>query len=249
MLKSVSNRNTVLPCSADCPADNHARQLAQFLYGTLAIMQMNRTIIFFVILSFPIFQCIGQNDLSDNLIEKEIPTSKDGVKDLFYTLTKQKSRQLGIQNMENGYDSLQIRIWYNYPLTNLRELVVLKYTNKKWWGVYYRMNVEWDSSNMTETIVNFDKKFIFPKNGWENLISKLFQKEITELPDMKTIDGVKDYWTDGTTYNIEIGTEKKYRFYSYHLPNKFLEFSQARNMVDILGLIETEFNVTQKEKN
>ncbi len=35
MLKSVSNRNSVLACSADCPADNHARPLAQFLYGTL----------------------------------------------------------------------------------------------------------------------------------------------------------------------------------------------------------------------
>ncbi len=36
MLKSVFNQNFVLTCSADCPADNHARQLAQFLYETLA---------------------------------------------------------------------------------------------------------------------------------------------------------------------------------------------------------------------
>ncbi len=39
MLKSVSNRKSVLPCLADSPADNHARQLAQFLYETLAGMQ------------------------------------------------------------------------------------------------------------------------------------------------------------------------------------------------------------------
>ncbi len=36
MLKLVSNPNSALACSADCPADNHARQLAQFLYETLA---------------------------------------------------------------------------------------------------------------------------------------------------------------------------------------------------------------------
>src|SRR5690606_33455923 len=41
MLKPVSNRNFLLTCSADCPADNHARQLAQFLYETLAVMQKN----------------------------------------------------------------------------------------------------------------------------------------------------------------------------------------------------------------
>ena len=35
MLKSVSNRNILLACLADCPADNHARQLARFLYETL----------------------------------------------------------------------------------------------------------------------------------------------------------------------------------------------------------------------
>ncbi len=35
MLKPVSNRNYVLACSADCPADNHARPLALFLYETL----------------------------------------------------------------------------------------------------------------------------------------------------------------------------------------------------------------------
>src|SRR5690606_41783793 len=39
MLKPVLNRNSVLACSADCPADNHARPLAQFLYGTLQASQ------------------------------------------------------------------------------------------------------------------------------------------------------------------------------------------------------------------
>ena len=38
--KPVSIRNSVLACLADCPADNHALQLAQFLYGTLGAMQI-----------------------------------------------------------------------------------------------------------------------------------------------------------------------------------------------------------------
>ena len=36
MLKPISNPNSLLACCADCPADNHARQLALFLYETLA---------------------------------------------------------------------------------------------------------------------------------------------------------------------------------------------------------------------
>jgi len=39
MLQSVSNRNSVVACFADCPTDNHARPLAQFLYETLCLMQ------------------------------------------------------------------------------------------------------------------------------------------------------------------------------------------------------------------
>ena len=36
MLKPILNQNSVHACFADCPADNHARQLALFLYETLA---------------------------------------------------------------------------------------------------------------------------------------------------------------------------------------------------------------------
>ena len=39
MLKSVLNRNSVLTCLADCPADNHAGPLAQFLYETLPLIK------------------------------------------------------------------------------------------------------------------------------------------------------------------------------------------------------------------
>ncbi len=38
MLKSVLNRNSMLARLADCLADNHARQLAQFLYETLCVI-------------------------------------------------------------------------------------------------------------------------------------------------------------------------------------------------------------------
>ncbi len=43
MLKPVTNRNSVLAYIADCPADNHARQLAQFLYEKLpTIFHLNK---------------------------------------------------------------------------------------------------------------------------------------------------------------------------------------------------------------
>ena len=51
MLKPVSNRNSVLACSADCPADNHARQLALFLYETLPFILNKITLILILLIS------------------------------------------------------------------------------------------------------------------------------------------------------------------------------------------------------
>lgn len=51
MLKSVLNRNIVLACFADCPADNHARRLALFLYETLPFILNKITLILILLIS------------------------------------------------------------------------------------------------------------------------------------------------------------------------------------------------------
>jgi len=55
--KSVSNQNIVLACSADCPADNHARPLAQFLYETLYTIRKMKFRTIFIILILTFFSC------------------------------------------------------------------------------------------------------------------------------------------------------------------------------------------------
>ena len=190
--------------------------------------------------------CNGQNKSEDGEFKIEIPSYSNGELDLFYKLTKQKSEQLELDDLTKGYDSLQIRIWYDYSLINHRELIVFKYHNSKWWGYHYNLEVNWNSSNLSETIEKFDKEFIFPKTDWENFIAELLKKKILELPNMDDIKGLEDYWTDGITYNVEIGTKDKYRFYSYHLPNKFLNFWQAKNMMEILDIVQSEFNIPKK---
>lgn len=53
MLRPVLILNSVLACLADCPADNHARQLAQFLYGTFGIPTNFVTFFLSHFISFP----------------------------------------------------------------------------------------------------------------------------------------------------------------------------------------------------
>ncbi|MDI9868957.1 hypothetical protein [Flectobacillus roseus] len=210
---------------------------------------MQRLIIIF--LCAFITSCSGQDNSSISKkssqvntatsFKKEIPTYKNGGVDLFYELKKQKEKQLNLDSLESGFDSLQIRIWYDYALLINRELIVIKRTNGKWSAEHYQMAVDWDAFKTTEVIKINKIKSVLPKSGWDNFFNKLLSFKIMTLPNMDDISGLEDNWTDGVTYNIEIATKKQYRFYGYHLPDKFQDkFWQAKNMTEILSLISTE---------
>jgi hypothetical protein len=169
---------------------------------------------------------------------KEIPVYKDGQEDLFYKLKKQKKKHLKLDNIEDGYDSLQIRIWYDYALLENQDLVVIKCSNGKWEGIYDEMIVKWDATYVTDSVISDKIKPYTPKIGWDNFIRELMKLKIITLPNIDYIPGLIDDWDDGVTYIIEVASKTQYRFYSYHLPEKFEnKFWQARNMVNILDLI------------
>jgi hypothetical protein len=176
---------------------------------------------------------------------KEIPTDVNGDADLSYKLTQQKVKQLKIDSLQTGYDSLQIRVWYDYSLSDVRKLLIIKRTNSSWTAASYIMSAVWNASNFTETVKTKKIEVVNPKNGWDNFLHSLFALGIETLPNMTSIPGLSDKWTDGISYHIEIATQKQYRFYSYHLPDKFKdEFQEAKNMVSILKLVEKEFGIT-----
>ncbi len=207
--------------------------------------------IFIIIFSTIFFLCNAQNDPSVSnpspkvnttiLFKKEIPTYANGSADLFYELVKQKEKQLKLDTLESGFESLQIRIWYDYDLRINRELLVLKYTNGKWKGEHFEMLVKWDADKNVETVTGSKINSVTPKSGWESFIHRLLDLKIMTLPNMDNIPGLVDNWTDGVNYNIEVATKKQYRFYGYHLPEKFEDrFWQAKNITEILALISTE---------
>ena len=209
---------------------------------------MQKLIIIF--LSILLFSCDGKDNSSiskpsskvdtTTIFKKEIPTYKIGGVDLFYELKKQKEKQLKLDSLESGFDSLQIRIWYDYALLTNRELIVIKRTNHKWTADHYEMIVEWDALRNTETITTNNVKSLIPKSGWHDFITKLSDLKIMTLPNMNDIPGLVDKWHDGVTYNIEVATKKQYRFYGYHLPGKFEDkYWQAKKMTEILTLVST----------
>lgn len=183
---------------------------------------------------------------------KDIPVTENGEKDPFYERTKARSDSLHLENIEDGHDSLQIRLWYDYQLLQQRKLLVLEKVESKWKAYSYKLLIKevWDKENdgylkyKGENIKIVERKEVYPKSGWINFTTDLFRLKIMTLPHMDQIPGLQDMWLDGVDYNVEVATKNTYRFYNYHLPEKFLKYWQAKNMLSILKLVQDELNMT-----
>src|SRR5437762_516793 len=109
--------------------------------------------------------------------KKEIPCYASGKKDIFYTAIRKFEKIANLDTLENGFDSLQIRIWYNYAKTRSgKKIFSIKRQNKNWTGTLY--------TDFTDSIKN-----VIPKSGWSSFMKKLFSDDIMTLPNMDEIKG------------------------------------------------------------
>jgi len=208
---------------------------------------------FFTLIVFSLAACNGRTKSGEQPatfvdttmpFKKEIPTYPGGGVDIFYELAKAKQKQLGLDNLESGFDNLQIRIWYEFSLVRERKLVVITNGDTYWKATIYNLQVDWDGQ--TETILSKTVKQVTPKSGWDVFLKKLMDFKILTLPDQNDIPSYGG-GNDGNTYNIEVATKNQYRFYGYWEPQVYQDkYWQAKNMVDILKLIKQEFAVCEE---
>ena len=213
-----------------------------------------RQFILIITTLFLLTSCTRQKEKNSTLKTSEIQWTKND-SDIFYISTQDKVKQLGLDSLQNGSDSLQIRIWYGYSTDITRKLLVINKTNLFWTASLYTMTVidrigtDLKEMNSPEKIRLEKTENLQPKNGWDRFINKILSLQIISLPDMYSIPGMKVGVEDGVTYSIEVAMRHKYRFYSYSNPDEIKEeYWQAKNMVDIIDLLETELEV-RKEKN
>ncbi len=175
---------------------------------------------------------------------KDIPTNKNGDVDLFYLFLKAREKQLGLQILENGFDDLQIRVWYHFSLFWQGKLVVITNKDTNWTATVYNYR-----NRETETVILKHAKQVVPKSTWDKFSKQLLSYNVLTLPnDFDIPDCNLDcVGNDGTSYLVEVATNDQYRFYHYREPQYIQgRFYQAKNMVDILKLFEEELGVTYR---
>lgn len=172
------------------------------------------------------------------VIQKYIPQI-NGRPDIFYKMAKQRAYQLRLDSLELGYDSLQIRIWYDYSLISLRRLVIIKNEGGKWSAKAYRLLASW--YNGRDSIYRKESIPIEPKSGWNDFLKSLFKLPVMTLPNEYEIGGGGGL--DGNAFSIEVATKNRYRFYSYENPSRDAGLPQVREMDAILTLVQKELGI------
>jgi hypothetical protein len=181
-----------------------------------------------------------QNDTSPKF-KREIPRSPDGTFDSYYRLKRQREKRLLLDGLETGYDSLEIRIWFEYALYYKKDLVVIKRTDGKWTAFHYEITLDFNPDKETDSIKSKTSRHVTPKCGWDEFTDKLFSLKIMTLPNMDDIKEIVNRMDDGVDYFIEIATKNQYRFYVYSNPEEFEDkFWQTTNMTKIIELVRTE---------
>lgn len=170
-------------------------------------------------------------------VSKNIRTDTTSIWNSFYNV-RQLGRQIKLDPGEVGFDSLQIRVWFDYSLARKKRLIIIEGQNNKWNGRLYEINVRYVDTLNYDIVERYNKKEIEPISGWQKFISELYRLKIDELSDTSRSGA------DGTTYCVEILTATTYTYYSFWEPEYTKSFNkQSANMVNIIALLEREFRL------
>jgi hypothetical protein len=131
-----------------------------------------------------------------------------------YQDAKSIGKFLNLDSIENGYDSLQIRLWIYPALLNRRDLYLLKRAKGRWSAMHYVVAVESESEADRIRYILKDSATVAPMSGWNQFIETVYALDIITLPNMEQIPINDNIYDDGWNYSIELATKKFYRFYS-----------------------------------
>jgi len=174
-------------------------------------------------------------------VKTEIPTDIFRNVDIYYQSAKDRQKKLGLDSLENGFQDLQIRVWYNAALVKDRKLVVITNKDSNWTAAIYDLPVT--RAGETETMLSKKTNQLSPKSGWQSFSKKLLELKIMTLPNQDDVEGYSA-GEGGTTYSVEVATKDQYRFFNYWQPQGYKDrFWQARKMTEMLQLFETELGI------
>lgn len=193
-----------------------------------------------VFLLFINFSCKEKGFIKD--APKSDVVSRRGNKPSWYEVYQMLGDSLKIGRIDNGFDSLQIRIWvgsaFSYSKVAVFKCAAGSWTSSLITFIPHYFN-EGHFKENRDSVSYFETNSVTPAKAinWQGFTEKLYDCDIMDLPDQQYLKGY-EHSTDGVTYTVEIATQKKFRIYSYHDPEVNSNITEARKMNEILKLVK-----------
>jgi hypothetical protein len=189
--------------------------------------------------------CNGQDKFNRKQLDsvsKDIPMNHKGLPIRPYIFKERIADILNLELLENGFDSLQIRIWHSPAYVDSLQLVVIKGVNGNWSADASNYKIIYNKNRESFDSISGLTKKVDPQSGWQIFLKKIFDLEVMTLPDMNEVNDSM-IATEVGGVGVEISTKSKYRFYHYLDPSLFDDsILEAKKMGQIMQLIENEFD-------
>jgi hypothetical protein len=143
-----------------------------------------------------------------------------------------------LRNLELSEGSEEIRLWVGFDNSPIRGLILRKDNGES--TALYIQPLTAPKAGSESTV-----QLQMPKNGWDNLWTKLDQLHFRELPDATEIGLEHNKYLDMRTVVVEVNSQGRYR--TYHLfalevPAE-QKYPAVRNIREICALLSDEFGV------
>lgn len=187
----------------------------------------------------------------DDSVKRDIPEFHLKNTSLNRTLRIEKKKvenAIGIGSLENGISGEQIRIDGNddEEFKNAWGRVLIFTKKDTWKGeVFFIRYAAKDALIRIIDSLQYQKYDIGnPKSGWGKFIGKLTALGIYTIPDYHQIPGYGNtIHTEEVDYNVEIGSLRYYRMYSYPTPRERIDkFDEAKRFMQIIKFVKKEFS-------
>jgi hypothetical protein len=173
--------------------------------------------------------------------KREIPLTRFSDTINAYKAMRKFEKDLQLDRLVYGYDSVQFRILFTFSLTSIRQLVIISCRNSVWKA----KALDLDAIPTSDTTIKFEvtnEKSITPSSGWVTFIKQLNELGIRDLLDYSSLPG-SYYNTDEKLVAIEYATSEFYKIISYpSRPDESNLAQQEIQLENIIQYLEKEFN-------
>jgi hypothetical protein len=183
---------------------------------------------------------VGENDFQIILTDTTNNHRANWDLDDFNYRTKLESK-LGLSDLKNGADSLEIRLWYDFSFSNSQDLYTLKFIDTNCVVSYFRVyprqinyedegrNRNWNPYKDPIIDSSFSKTITVSKDKYEfnNFDSIWLLKSQSDLQISDSIG-----FTDCDSYIIEIADKKRLKYLRHHCSYSYYAKTKLKAILD-----------------